>query len=90
MRHTLSPKIIEKVRQIATQREYLLTLRTESLFKKMKHVVPKMGSQLLRNSKISRATEGAEILDAKLRHDQWSGAKHLTKTQLAYRSAIKE
>ena len=79
VRHMLSAKMLEKVRQVATEREYLLTLRTETLFKKMKHIVPKMGSQLLRKSKISTATEGAKILDAKLRHDLWNSMKHSPK-----------
>ena len=90
VRHTLSPKMLEKVRQVATEREYLLTLRTETLFKKMKHIVPKMGSQLLRKSKISTATEGAKILDAKLRHDLWNSMKHSPTTQLTYRREIKQ
>ena len=90
VRHTLSAKMLEKVRQIATQREYLLTLRTETLLKMMKHVVPKMGSQLLRKSKISTATEGAKILDAQFRHDLWNAMKHSPATQLTYRREIKE
>lgn len=90
VRHTLSAKMLQKIKQVYAQREYLLTLKTETLFKKMKSVVPKIGSQLLRKSKVSTETEGAKLLDPDVRHTLWTQMKHSPETQLTYRREIKE
>lgn len=90
VRHTLSAKMLEKIKQVHVDRKYLLTLKSETLFKKMKSVVPKIGSQLLRKSKVSTETEGAKILDHDVRHALWNQMKHSPETQLTYRREIKE
>ena len=88
VRHTLSPKMLGMVREVSATRNYLLTLKSETLFKKMKAVVPGIGSQLLRKSKVSTETEGDKILDPKIRHDLWNQMKHSPETQLSYRRII--
>ena len=90
VRHTLSAKMLQKIKQVYLEREWLLTLKSETLFKKMKSVVPKIGSQLLRKSKVSTETEGAKLLDAEVRHGLWNQMKHSPETQLTYRREIKE
>jgi hypothetical protein len=88
VRHTLSPRMLRMIREVSATRNYLLTLKSETLFKKMKAVVPHIGSQLLRKSKVSTETEGDKILDAKIRHDLWNQMKHSPETQLTYRRQI--
>jgi hypothetical protein len=88
VRTTLSPKMIRMLREVSASRNYLLILKSETLFKKMKTVVPHIGSQLLRKSKVSTETEGPKILDPKIRHDLWDQMKHSAETQLTYRRQI--
>ena len=88
VRHTLSPKRLEMVREASAHRDYLLTLKTETLFKRMRTVVPHMGSQMLRKSKVSTETEGSKVLDPKIRHELWNQMKHSPATQLTYRRGI--
>ena len=90
LRHILSPRVLDLIRQVSPTRKYLFTLKTETLFKKMQSVVPKIGSQLLRKSKVSTATEGNKILDPKIRHELWNQMKHSPETQLTYRREIEE
>ena len=90
VRHELSEKMMQKIKQVYAKRQWLLTLKSETLFKKMKSVVPKIGSQLLRKSKVSTETEGDKLLDPDVRHALWTQMKHSPETQLTYRREIKE
>jgi hypothetical protein len=88
LRHTLHPKMLNMVREVSATRSYLLTLKTDTLFKKMGLVVPGIGSQMLRKSKVSTATEGDKILDPEVRHELHSKMKHSPGTQLTYRREL--
>ena len=88
VRHTLSPKMLEMVRDVSATRDYLLTYKSETLFKKMRSVVPHMGSQLLRKSKVSTALENDKLKDPKIRHELWNQMKHSAETQLTYRREL--
>ena len=84
----LSPKILGMVRDVSATRDYLLTYKIETLFKKMRSVVPHIGSQLLRKSKVSTALENDKMKDPNISHDSWNQMKHSAKTQLTYRREL--
>jgi hypothetical protein len=88
LRHTLHPKMLKMAREVSATRSYLLVLKTDTLFKKMGLVVPGIGSQMLRKSKVSTATEGDKILDPEVRHELHSKMKHSCETQLTYRREL--
>ena len=88
LRHTLSPEMLAKVREVSAKRDHLLRLRSDTLFRKMGSVVPGIGSQMLRKSKVSTATEGDKILDPEIRHELHSKMKHSPATQLSYRREL--
>jgi len=88
LRHTLSPEMLAKVREVSAKRKYLLVLRSDTLFRKMSSVVPGIGSQMLRKSKVSTATEGDKLLDPEIRHELHSKMKHSATTQLSYRREL--
>ena len=88
LRHTLRPKMLKMAREVSASRSYLLVLKTDTLFKKMRSVVPGIGSQLLRKSKVSTATEGEKILNPEIRRELHSKMKHSPETQLSYRREL--
>ena len=88
LRHTLHPKMLKMAREVSATRSYLLVLKTDTLFKKMGLVVPGIGSQMLRKSKVSTALEGDKILDPEVRRELHSKMKHSCETQLTYKRQI--
>ena len=68
--------MLKMAREVSATRSYLLVLKTDTLFKKMGLVVPGIGSQMLRKSKVSTALEGDKILDPEVRRELHSKMKH--------------